>query len=418
MEKFKHFSKKQLMVFSWWCANSKYCDYDAIICDGAVRSGKTVCMSLSFILWAFAYFDNCNFALCGKTVTALKRNVVTPLIENLRSFGFVIEQKTSQNFLVLTYKNRSNRFYLFSGKDEGSAALIQGMTLAGIMLDEVALMPRSFVEQALARCSVAGSKFWFNCNPEHPFHWFYQEWIQKAEQKKAVYLHFDMRDNPSLSKKMRRRYASLYTGAFYERFVLGKWSAQNGQVYPMFHPDKHVIDKLPDHFCSYYISCDYGITNPASFGLWGKSGEQWIRICEYYFDSKREKTHKTDEEYYQELCTLAGNRKIEAVIVDPSATSFIECIRRHNRFHIQPANNDVMGGINLVSNALTQRKILFHSSCKDTIREFYLYCWDENKRIDSVKKENDHAMDDVRYFVNTVFRDNNDPFFVLAAARK
>ncbi|MFR4757716.1 MAG: hypothetical protein ACLT9P_06070 [Evtepia gabavorous] len=73
-----------------------------------------------------------------------------------------------------------NTYFLFGGKDEGSAALIQGVTLAGVLLDEVALMPRSFVEQACARCSVTGAKFWFSCNPAGPGHWFYREWICKG----------------------------------------------------------------------------------------------------------------------------------------------------------------------------------------------------------------------------------------------
>lgn len=350
-------------------------------------------------------------------MTSLKRNVITPLLVNLESLGFQCEQKAAQNYITVSYRNRTNRFYLFGGKDEGSAALIQGITLAGVMLDEVALMPRSFVEQALARCSVADSKFWFNCNPEHPFHWFYQEWILKAAQKNALYLHFNMNDNPSLSKRMIQRYASLYSGAFYERFVLGKWSAQSGQVYAMFSPQEHVVDSLPSQFDTYYISCDYGITNPASFGLWGRNSSRWYRIREYYYDSRKQQAHKTDEEYYIELEKLAGNNEIQAVIVDPSATSFIEAIRRHRRFRVIAADNDVIGGINRVSHALLNREILFSSSCKDTIREFYLYSWDESGKGDCVKKEHDHAMDDIRYFVNTVLQEKDENFFVLSAAR-
>ncbi|MCD8026472.1 MAG: phage terminase large subunit [Clostridiales bacterium] len=91
-----------------------------------------------------------------------------------------------------------------------------------MLFDEVALMPRTFVEQALARCSVPGSKFWFNCNPEYPEHWFYTEWIKQAEEKNALYLHFTMDDNPSLEEDVKRRYESLYSGVFYERFVRGQ----------------------------------------------------------------------------------------------------------------------------------------------------------------------------------------------------
>lgn len=264
---FHSFSPKQMMVLNWWCENSKHKTYDAIICDGAVRSGKTLCMSLSFILWSFYRFSDCSFAICGKTISSLRRNVITPLIPVLKDLGFTVKETKSANVILIQKGKITNRFYLFGGKDESSASLIQGITLCGVLLDEVALMPRSFVEQALARCSVNGSKLWFNCNPENPRHWFYTEWIKKADSKNCLYLHFLMDDNPSLSQKIKNRYKSLYSGAFYERFVLGKWVAVDGLVYPFFSEKEHVTDTLPEICNQYYISCDYGTVNPASFGL-------------------------------------------------------------------------------------------------------------------------------------------------------
>lgn len=416
MIKLKTFSKKQKRLLTWWCTKDK--SYDAIICDGAIRSGKTICMSMSFIFWAFSNFENQPFALCGKTITSLKRNVISPLIDNLNQLGFHCSYKISSSYIDISYKNNKNRFYFFGGKDSGSASLIQGMTLAGIMFDEVALMPRSFVEQALARCSVPGSKFWFNCNPEHPFHWFYKEWIKKRKQKNALYLHFTMDDNPSLSEKMKKRYKYLYSGAFYDRFIKGIWTSVSGQVYTSFSKDVHIIKELPDSFCEYYVSCDYGTVNPASFGLWGKSENVFYRIKEYYFDSKKEGYHHTDEEYYIALKELISNLPINVIVVDPSAASFIECIRRHGEFCVTAANNDVIGGISLVNKALTDKKILFHESCKDSIREFSLYCWNDDNKVDSVKKENDHAMDDIRYFVSTIVNSTQDDFFVISKERK
>lgn len=418
MTTFKPFSEKQLAVLTWWCRESPYCGHDAIICDGAVRSGKTLCMSLSFLFWAFSSFDRQRFALCGKTVTSLKRNVITPLLQLAGELGFSCREKASQNLVEVSLEGRSNTFYLFGGKDESSAALIQGITLAGVMLDEVALMPRSFVEQALARCSVSGSRLWFNCNPEHPFHWFYLEWIKKARQKNALYLHFTMEDNPSLPEKIKRRYRALYSGAFYERFIEGKWVAASGLVYPMFDERRHVVGALPGVPERFVISCDYGTVNPASFGLWGKCGEVWCRIEEYYYDSRRENSLRTDEEHYEALCALAGARDIETVIVDPSAASFIECIRRHGRFSVRPAKNDVLSGIRRVGDALKRGGILFHESCRDSIREFSLYCWDRSAADDRPLKANDHAMDDIRYFVSTEYAEEAPGFFALSVERQ
>ena len=416
-QKFTAFSEKQLKALCWWMPESSMRFYDAIICDGAVRSGKTLCMSVSFVTWAFSAFSDSSFALCGKTIASLKRNVVTVILPVLRELGFECTEKHSKNLIEISYRGVTNRFYLFGGKDEGSAALIQGMTLAGVLLDEVTLMPRSFVEQALARCSVDGSKLWFNCNPEHPMHWFHEEWVKKHEEKNCLYLHFTMKDNPSLTPAIVRRYEKLYSGAFYERFVLGRWVAAQGSVYPMFSQEKHVVIP-PEAFERYYISCDYGTVNPSSFGLWGENGGRWYRIREYYFDSRAEGRQRTDSEHYDALCELAGKLPIEAVVADPSAASFMECIRRGGRFRVIPARNDVIDGIRRVSDCLKEQKIMFSPDCRDTIREFGLYRWEENSAKDAVRKENDHAMDDIRYFVSTVVTQSDDcGFFAVAAKR-
>lgn len=410
------FSEKQLKVLTWWCENSPYKEKDAIICDGAVRSGKTFCMSISFIAWSFSRFSNMSFAMCGKTIRSLKRNVIIPLMKSLTELGFSYQLKKSENILEVTYNGVMNRFYLFGGKDEMSASLIQGITLAGVFFDEVALMPRSFVEQSLARCSVEGSTFWFNCNPEYPGHWFYREWIKKREIKNALYLHFEMEDNPSLSKKMIARYESLYSGAFYERFVKGRWVAVTGAVYPFMDKDESFPDVPNAEFEEYAVSCDYGTVNPASFGLWGRYENVWYRIDEYYFNSRKEGYQKTDEEHYLSLKSLVGGRKLRCITVDPSAASFIQVIKRHGEYSVIPAKNNVIDGIRRVSTALKNGEIKICSNCRDSIREFSLYRWDEKNGMDNPIKENDHAMDDIRYFVTTIL-DGGSGFVAIATRR-
>ena len=405
--KIKPFSKKQLLSLFWWADGSEYARYDAVICDGAVRSGKTFSLSLSFVMWAMLSFHQASLGLCGKTIGALRRNVIIPLLPCLRELGFSVEERLSRNQIVIGYRGHENLFYLFSGKDEGSAALIQGITLSGVLFDEVALMPRSFVEQALARCSVQGSRFFFNCNPEYPSHWFYREWIKRREEKNALYIHFRMKDNPSLSKKMLERYEKLYSGAFYKRFVEGEWVSVSGAVYP-FMDDSSMFEPVPkDGFEEYCVSCDYGTVNPTSLGLWGRKGTVWYRIAEDYYDAKREGKSRTDEEHYQALEELVGTRAIEAVIVDPSAASFIEVIERHGRFAVVRADNNVLDGIRKTYQALFHKEVVICDTCADAIREFSLYRWDENKPCDTVIKRDDHAMDDIRYFVSYIKRADN-----------
>ena len=397
--RFRTFSPKQKQVLTWWCAPQTR-GREALICDGAVRSGKTLCMGLSFFCWAMRTYRGQSFGLCGKTVTALRRNLLNTLAPVLKELGFQWEEKVSQNKIIVRFGGGENTFYLFGGKDEGSAALIQGITLAGVLLDEAALMPRSFVEQACARCSVEGSRLWFSCNPEGPEHWFYKEWIQKTEERNALYLHFTMEDNPALSPRVIRRYARSFSGTFYRRFVLGEWVAAEGRVYDFF--DESFVRPAPEgEMEEWRISCDYGTVNPASFGLWGKRSGVWYRVKEYYYDSRVEKRQKTDGEYADELEKLAGGRHIQKIIVDPSAASFIELLRRRG-WTVEKADNDVLAGIRTTAELLRKGELVICAPCTDAIREFSLYCWDEKAVGDRVKKIHDHAMDDIRYFAASI----------------
>lgn len=388
--------QKKILAFS-------YSKYDALICDGAVRSGKTSIMMWAFVDWAMREFSGQRFGICGKTVDSASKNIVVPFISMSRAKKlYTLRWRRSDKILEVIRGRVKNYFEVFGGKDESSFMLIQGRTLAGVLLDEVALMPESFVNQALARCSVDGAKLWFSCNPDNPMHWFYNEWILGREDHNALYLHFTMRDNPSLSEQTLARYESMYSGVFYQRYILGKWVAAEGLVYPMFDEGRNVVHGDPDGPGVYYISIDYGTMNPTAMGLWRVHRGEAVMMKEYYYDGRGMKKQKTDEEYYQDLEEFAGNKKIERVIVDPSAASFIESIHRHGKFPVWKADNSVLDGIRLTATLLATGRLKFHESCENTFREFRSYMWDEEAGEDKVIKENDHAMDMVRYFANTV----------------
>lgn len=385
----------------WW-KTEKCRDKDGIICDGSIRSGKTVSMTIGFILWSMTQFQNQSFAVCGRTIEALRRNVIVHVPTWLEGLFTVVERR-SENKLVISAGGRSNTYYLFGGRDESSYTLIQGITLAGVLFDEVALMPRSFVEQAMARCSVQGSKFWFNCNPESPGHWFYKEWICKKAEKNVLHLHFTMDDNLSLSTEIKRRYEGMFSGVFYDRYIRGLWVVAEGLIYSMFQKDVHVVPSIPRPYEKFYISCDYGTLNPTSAGLFGFYQGKWYRIREYYYDGRKEQHQRTDEEHYAEVDALAGDLPIKKIIVDPSAASFIEVIRRHGRFRVEHASNRVLDGIRDVATHLRAGDLLICDCCKDCIREFGLYRWDEKAAEDRPLKTDDHTMDDLRYFVREAF---------------
>ena len=394
----KQFSKKQGCIFRFIEQPES-----ALICDGAVRSGKTVSMTLAFIMWAMSHFDRTNFAICGKTVQSAERNILIPF-QTIEGLPYHLDYKTSKRILIARCGDTENYFYLFGGKDERSYSLIQGITLAGVLFDEVALMPRSFVDQAIARTlTYPDKKLWFNCNPDSPSHWFYQEWILHPEAHNAVHLHFLMQDNPVMTQETIQAAESMFSGVFYDRYILGKWVVAEGLIYPDQANGQGIVESNPRDYVSYYVSCDYGTLNPCSMGLWGLYKGVWYRFAEYYHDG-REHGQRTDEEHYAALEQLVGSRKINAVVIDPSAASVIACIRKHGKYLVRPARNDVLDGIRRTATAFHDGKIKVCDCCSGALTEFKSYRWDDKKAEDKPIKENDHAMDDIRYFANTVLQ--------------
>lgn len=382
----------------------QYSTYDSIICDGAVRSGKTSIMMWAFVRWAMENFSGHRFGVCGRTVDSCTKNIIVPFTSmSLAQERYLIRWRRGDKVMEVRRGPIVNYFEVFGGKDEASYTLIQGRTLAGVLLDEVILMPRSFVEQAMTRCSVDGAKLWFSCNPGSPQHWFYKEWILRHKERNALYLHFVMEDNPGLSQKTLERYQTMFSGVFHERYILGRWVVAEGLVYPNFG-ESHIVDSLPERG-RYYISIDYGTQNPFSAGLWCYADGVATRVREYYYSGRDTAVQRTDEDYCDAVEALAGDLPIESVIVDPSAASFIAALRRRGRFTVRKAKNEVLDGIRLVAAYLQTNRIKIHRSCADAIREFGIYRWDDNasrRGKDTVVKDNDHAMDDIRYFCNTV----------------
>lgn len=416
--KFKPFSRKQRMVLNWWTENSPVKDYDGVIADGAIRSGKTVSMSLSFVFWAMENFDGENFIMAGKTISSFQRNVLTNLKTMLRSRGYHYIHHISgetPNMLEVSRKGVTNYFYIFGGKDEGSQDLVQGITAAGAFFDEVALMPESFVNQATGRCSVEGAKWWFNCNPGGPLHWFKVNWIDKCRQKKLLYLHFTMDDNLSLSEKIKAKYRSMYAGVFFLRYIKGLWKTAEGLIYTMF-TDANLYDGLDDrtrHISSKVIAVDYGTTNPCVFlETWDDGETIWVER-EYRWDSRSEEARrsanpqKTDAQYADDMAEFMGSRPEDQclIIVDPSAASFIQELRSRG-WVVKEADNEVLDGIRKVGALYAKHQIRINrNNCKGLISETQSYVWDDKaaeRGEEKPVKQLDHGPDALRYRVNAL----------------
>ncbi|MCC8076247.1 MAG: PBSX family phage terminase large subunit [Clostridiales bacterium] len=403
-------SPKQKTVLKWAFMPSTRDKYKAIICDGAVRSGKTVCMLTAFILWAMRNFNGQNFGICGKTVASAERNIVRPAQEqaDLQAY-FSLTYRRADHVLMVRGLGRENRFYIFGGKDESSYALIQGITLAGVLFDEVALMPRSFVDQAIARTlSEPQAKLWFNCNPEGPGHWFYQEWVREGQPEKhdALHIHFLMGDNPTMTPEQLAKAETMYQGVFRDRYILGLWVAAEGRIYDMFSETRNVVDTLPDLAGDCYVSCDYGTQNPTVFLLWRRvrGAERWVCVREYYYSGRDKRRQKTDSEFADDLKRWLGEDKPRAIVVDPSAASFIAELQQRG-WAVQGADNDVLDGIRVTAHRIGAGELLFSRDCTHTLEEFQAYVWDEKagqQGLDKPVKANDHCMDAMRYFSRTI----------------
>lgn len=415
--RYSPFSQKQIKVLSWWMPGNPYSEADGIICDGSVRAGKTLVESLSFVMWAMQN-DGFNYAITGKTVMSARRNIIEPLTDPLRLRGYKVVDKKSEGKLLISFKGRVNTFYIFGGRDESSASLIQGLTLRGVLFDEVALMPKSFVEQAMARCSVEGAKLWFNCNPEGPRHWFKKEHIDRAKERNYLHLHFGLDDNPSLSEKTKQRYRNMFTGIFYKRFILGEWAFADGIVYPDIpegtyytnsERDKVVPIKIIEGDIQPIYGCDYGTTNPQIYleiYKYYKPGDHipyFYVDREYCWNSRETLRTKTDYEYVQEFKAWR-KPKYRGIYMDPAAESLRVAHQRSGDL-VLPAKNDVLPGISMVSTLFHLGHIFINSDeCPNLVAELGLYQWDPKKSEqgkEQVIKANDHSCDALRYAIFT-----------------
>ena len=399
--KFKPFSKKQLQLMNWWrpFASTSMCDM--IIADGAIRSGKTISMICGFLQYSQTMFQGENFIIAGKTIGSLKKNVIEPMKEILNAWGWEYEYNRSENYLVID----TNIYYMYDANNEASQDKLQGLTAAGALADEAALFPKKFVEQMIARCSVSGAKLWLNCNPGGAFHWLKTEFIDRAKSKLIYHLHFTMDDNLSLAESVKRRYERMYSGVFYQRYVLGLWVQAEGVIYDMFRKVKHVYSKILNKYEKYYVSCDYGTQNAMVFLLWGKLEMKWYCIKEYYYSGREKERQKSDNIYYNDLVKFLDGIVPERIIIDPSAASFIQLIREKGKYKVRKAKNNIEDGIRNVQTALSMGLIMFSEQCKNCFKEFATYIWDEKaaeRGEDKPAKEHDHCMDAIRYFVHTI----------------
>lgn len=361
---------------------------------GATRSGKTY---LDF-RWMIPIRirerigkDGLSVIL-GVTKSTIERNVLEPM-RNL--YGDTLVGTISSDNTVWLF---GEKCYCLGAEKVSQVSKIRGASIKYCYGDEVADWSEEVFELLKSRLDKEYSCFDGTFNPQYPGHWLKQFLDSDADIFSQTYT---IDDNPFLPEafveNLKREYRDT---VFYDRYILGQWALAEGLVYTHFG-ESCITDEEP-LAGRYYISVDYGTLNPFSAGLWCVTKQGAVRIKEYYYSGRGTQEQLTDEEYYQAIRELANGYNVDYVVIDPSAASFITTVFRHNEFHVVKANNDVMDGIRRTSVYLKSGKLKIHRRCKDAIREFGLYRWDEDSTVDKVIKADDHAMDDIRYFANTI----------------
>lgn len=388
--------EKQHRLATWWADGGGDEGREGVIAEGAIRSGKTWAMVTGFLLWSQARFSGCNFIVAGRSIGSLKRNVVQPMCQVMRSFGWPYAYNRSENYIEVG----SNRYHLFGASTEASQDVLQGLTAAGCYADEVALFPKSFVDQMVGRCSMEGSKLWFNCNPSYPTHFFKVEWVDRAEELNLLHLRFSMDDNPVLPASVRERYERTYTGVFRDRYILGLWTMAEGLVYPAFR--EAFEPRWEGGALRWAVSCDYGTQNAFAALLWAWDGSVWHVVKEYRYSGRDEGHQKTDADYVADMEAFLGDLPRDVpFVVDPSAASFIAAMRRAG-LSVRKARNAVEDGIRETAAAMAEGLVRIADDLPELEKELAGYVWDAKAGGDRPVKENDHLCDALRYGVATL----------------
>lgn len=372
------------------------CTHRWNIKTGATRSGKTYLDYFLIPRRIRACTNSGLILLLGNTRGTLDRNILDPMRQ---TWGGLVGNIGSDNKVMLF----GRQCYALGADKVNQVSKIQGAGFQYVYGDEITTWHPDVFQMLKSRLDKPNSCFDGTCNPDSPNHWFKQFLDSDAD---IYQQHYTIDDNPFLEPEFVDNLKREYAGTvYYDRFILGRWALAEGLVYPMFSL-AHIYTDAPweDEQGEYYISIDYGTLNPTTMGLWRLFGGKAYRLKEYYHSGRESRRQLTDEEYYTALDELAGDKVVQAVIVDPSAASFIAAIHRHGKYNVRKANNAVLDGIRYTATLLNSGKLLIHEGCKDAIRELKTYRWDTLANEDRVIKKDDHTCDDIRYLAYTVLR--------------
>lgn len=427
---FKPFSDQQKRLIHWWRPVVQASENNYIVADGSIRSGKTIACIIGFLTWSQEMFSGESFILAGKTMGALKKNVIRPMLQILEAWEWPYEYVRSGTDARLEIGD--NTYYLYGANTEAAQDALQGLTAAGAYLDEAALMPESFVNQAVARCSVDGWKFWMNCNPGGPHHFIREGYLSQEEKarKKVYHLHFTMDDNLSISAKRKEEYKAAWPhgSVFYKRFILGLWVAADGLIYQQFadHAQDYLIgpEWLAEHPIQYaVIGVDFGGTKSAhSFTLTGfTQGFKQVVVLDEYYSKKRLNPAQLEEAFVDFVKRAQSRWKVYEAYCDSAEQTLISglemaCVTAHVVIDVR---NAIKGPINdriaFYNSLIAQSRWKIMRHCRHIISAFEEAVYDDKKPNQDIRLDdglmNVDSLDSTEYSTESV---QNDILYIAA----
>lgn len=427
---FKPFSEQQRRLIHWWRPIVKASINDFVIADGAIRSGKTIAMIIGFLTWSQTMFSGQSFILAGKTMGALKKNVVRPMLQMLEAWSWPYEYIRSGTDARLEIG--TNTYYLYGANTEASQDALQGLTAAGAYADEAALFPQNFIDQMIGRCSVPGAKIWMNCNPDNPHNYIKEEFIDKAKKKKVYHLHFMMDDNLTLSPKVKARYRRTWPpgSVFYKRFILGLWVAADGLTYQQFADnvknylisDSWLLERdgrnqLKNEIAYATIGVDFGGTKSAhSFTLTGfTKGFKQVVVLDEWYCKKRINPEQLQKAFVDFVKRARTKYRVYEAYCDSAEQTLISglemaCMQAHVAIDIK---NAIKGPINdriaFYNSLIAQHRWKVMKHCRHTIEAFEQAVYDDTKKNMDVRLDdglmNVDSLDSCEYSTESVMND-------------
>ena len=369
----------------------------SLFAGGAVRSGKSFSITLSFTIWLLSQTERHDHAIVGQSIESIMRNVGFDFLDMVERLGG--EARLDKQIGTRIVVGEQN-VWLIGANDAKARRRIQGSTLKGLVVEELTLLPKDFFWMAWSRLSVAGARMWASYNPEGPSHWAKREVVDVADTFDGSCQRFFMKDNPTLTAEVIKRYENSFTGHFYKRLIAGEWAAAAGACFPEWAETTE--DGVPGG--RWHLALDWAASGTLAALAIHSKGRDGIVVHEHYHTGRTDGL-LTEQEAADMVCAWwPTNRMGVPAWIDPATPASFKRLLREAGFVLKSADNDVVPGIITTSGRLKNETVRIHERCTELKTELSGYIWDDvaaEHGEDKPVKKADHGCDALRYWAHS-----------------